>query len=122
MTTKFLGLVLGALVLSSLSCGGGGGPVEACHAQNSLACDKLFKCTTPADRDATFVSTFGSTPAECKTKGNTQCTDAVAQCPMFNSAKATSCNAAITAQSCPDFLDPNVPTPADCDLICGPTQ
>jgi hypothetical protein len=121
MKNSFVGLVLGALaLLPSLSCGGGGGggtatPTEFCHSLETAACDKVFECVPPAQRDATFVSLFGNSAAECKSKINADCATAQTDCTTFDANLASQCVSAIKGISCTTF---DGTTPDSCDQAC----
>jgi hypothetical protein len=124
--TKVTGLVLAAIVLLPLSCGGGGsaattGPA-ACHQIEDEACDKAYACVMPADRDTDFTDQYGTSLADCKGAMETSdCANAATQCPKANPAKVSSCISQVKAFTCDQFNDPTVSSPADCgnDQVCG---
>jgi hypothetical protein len=122
MKNSFAGLVLGALVLLPFasSCGGGSGggtatPTEFCHSLEAAACDKVFECVPPAQRDATFEGLFGKSAAECKSKSNQDCATAQTDCTSYNASLASQCVSEIKAISCTTF---DGTTPASCDQAC----
>jgi hypothetical protein len=101
--------------------GGGGALTTAgdfCDAIQSVTCDQLFACVPAAMRDATFVSSFGSTAAECKAMAPTVCATAAADCQTYSSATAASCVSTLQTASCTAFGNFATTSPPACTAAC----
>ena len=110
-----------ALALVSFSCGSGTPPATAaCQQRDSVDCDKAYSCVAAPDRNAAFVGEYGESLAACKS--TMIAADCARKCTKYDATKAATCLSKLEAFSCADFLDPNVPTPVECDQACGTTQ
>jgi hypothetical protein len=91
---------------------------QFCDAFQAVLCDQVFTCVPAAQRDASFVSSFGSTPAECKAMSATTCTTAAADCVTYTPATAPSCIGAFQGATCAQFVDLSTTSPAACTAAC----
>jgi hypothetical protein len=111
-------VVVAALALFSLACGGSSGPstpAEFCSQSESILCDKVFQCVPTSAQDQSFIDTFGTSVSDCKmNKVPADC--ATATCTTFNASDAQTCINKLGPLTCADVGDMN--TPPECDTAC----
>jgi hypothetical protein len=99
--------------------GGSSGTATAmgfCVALNDTLCNRTFDCTPAAQRDATFVATYGSTVTQCYTMTEPQCATATCSSTYSPSAGAL-CVADVQAAACDSFVL-EVLTSSNCAATC----
>src|SRR6188768_870506 len=73
-------------LLTVTTCGGDPGVSKAqayCHDVIQMGCVRAFECVPPADRGATFLTTYGASLERCQAASD-QCAQYPAQCPHFD--------------------------------------
>jgi hypothetical protein len=89
-------------------------------------CVRAFECVPPANRTATFTSTYGASLEGCQAKPN-QCAMYPAACTNFDSDAASVCLTEFTVSTCAQLLfidangDPTVGLPLSCGAVCPPS-
>jgi hypothetical protein len=110
-------LVLVALALLPLGCGGSSGPStpkDLCSQLDSVACDKVFQCVPASAQDAAFVDMFGTSVADCKSKIAADCANAT--CVSFSASLAETCVNKFSAETCAEIGNQSLPS--ECQSSC----
>jgi hypothetical protein len=109
-----------------VACGGGdssGGtasdPVEGCKQIQEIMCDKVFKCYTKEQLDAS-KDKVGLNAADCVIKFSVECTAEKQNCnsgDVFHADKLQACIDGFKTFTCSDVMNPAI-EPAACAQIC----
>jgi hypothetical protein len=118
---------LGLLIVTT--CGGDPGVSKAqayCHDVIQMGCVRAFECVPPADRGATFLTTYGASLERCQAASD-QCAQYPAQCPHFDPDAGMVCLSEFTNSTCTQLLfiddngDPAIGLPGSCGAaVCPP--
>jgi hypothetical protein len=99
--------------------GGSAGTATAmgfCVSLNNTLCNRTFDCTPADQRDATFVTTYGSTVTQCYTMSEGQCGTATCA-SVYSPSDAAQCVADVQAAPCDSFVLEVLVSPA-CAATC----
>jgi hypothetical protein len=94
-----------------------------CHDVIQEGCVRAFECVPPADRTASFTSTYGASLESCQATPD-QCAKYPAACPSFDRDAASVCLTELTVSACAELLfidangDPTVGLPSSCGAVC----
>jgi hypothetical protein len=94
-----------------------------CHDLIQQGCVRAFECVPPANRTASFTSTYGASLESCQATPD-QCAMYPAACTNFDSDAASVCLTEFTISTCDQLLfidasgDPTVGLPTSCRDVC----
>ena len=96
-----------------------------CHDVIQEGCVRAFECVPPANRTATFTSTYGASLESCKAMPD-DCAMYPAACTNFDRDAASLCLTEFTISTCTQLLfidgngDPTIGLPSSCGAVCPP--
>ena len=98
-----------------------------CHDVIQEGCVRAFECVPPANRTATFTSTYGASLESCKAMPD-DCAMYPAACTNFDRDAASLCLTEFTISTCTQLLfidangDPTIGLPSSCGgAVCPPS-